>query len=407
MERSVVDMCNGANVTPPKSARKRILFTRSSSDENSDDTLGHMSLLSSSSPDRYSSPPPSPQWLVETPPRKSILNQSPLGPTHKKIESRKSPRVYSFDLDATSMQKFPPNKTQDSQGHDERKTGEVTNMELVEESPMKGTSNIGLITPFKCLADGKKKGEETPKQKSQKLIIGESPDIAAAPVKMLQKGKSDNKVGTVLRPSNASAGVCKLSSLPTSSFYNASRARAILFPEYLSKSKDTVSSVLNSKKRKRSVSAESCSRICASISRSRNKGVKRYKYGEINGGVHHSIKKYRKKLVKKYPVDTAQPKIRPEDRVESYLNNLEGFITDTNHFDRGRDVSFTTSHSIQTHPADNSLRSSSVTSGSDEVELIPPSSPPPDPAKKFFKTQRTLKINSNATVTVDKNIKLV
>ncbi|KDR22265.1 N-acetyltransferase ESCO1 [Zootermopsis nevadensis] len=40
------------------------------------------------------------------------------------------------------------------------------------------------------------------------------------------------------------------------------------------------------------------------------------------------------------------------------------------------------------------------------MEPTPPSSPPPDPAKKFFKTQRTLKINTSATVTLEKNIKL-
>jgi hypothetical protein len=382
MERSVEDIaCNGVNATPPKSARKRIVFTRSPLDENSDDTLGHMSPLSMSSPDRYSSAPPSPQWLVETPPKKCMLNQSPLGPVHRKTGK-------------------------DSQGQNERKIDPVTNMELVEESPMKGPLNMGLVTPFKCLADRKKKGEETPKQTSQKLVIGESPYIfsAAAPLKMLQKGKSDNEAGTVLKPSHASTGACKFSSLPTSSFYHTSRARVTLFPEHITKSKNTVSSIFNSKKRKRSVSAESGLRTCFSLSRSRSKGVKR---GEINAGVHHSIKKYRKKKIHKYPADTAQPKIRPEDRLESYLNKFEGSNADTNHFDKGRDVSFTPSHSIQTHPADNSLKISSIPSASDGMEPIPPSSPPLDPAKKFFKTRRTLKMNSNATVTVDKNIKLV
>lgn len=411
MEPSVAEtVCSGVNITPPKSARKRILFTRSPSDENSDGTLGHMSPLNSSSPDRYSSPPPSPQWLVETPPRKCVLNQSPLGPIQRKTESPKSPRIFCFGLHASSVQKLPPNKTRgDSRGQDERSMYPVTDVELVEESPMKGPSNIGLMTPFKCLADKENEGEETPKLKSRKLVIGESPDIfsAAAPIKMLQKGKPDNEAGTVLRPSRVSADVCKLSSLPTSSFYHTTRARAALFPEHFSKSKNTVSSVLNSKKRKRSVSAESRSRICFSLSKSRSKGVKRYKNGEINAGVYHSIKKYRKKLLYKYAVDTAQPKIRPEDRIDSYLNKFEGSNTGTKNSDKGRDAHFIPSHSIQAHPADNSLKSSGVSLAADRVDLIPPSSPPLDPSKKFFKTQRTLKINSNATVTVDRNIKLV
>jgi hypothetical protein len=313
-----------------------------------------------------------------------MLNQSPLGPVHRKTGK-------------------------DSQGQDERKIGPITNMELVEESPTKGPLNIGLVTPFKCLADRKKKGEETPKQKSQKLVIEESPHIfsAAAPVKMLQKGKSDNEAGTVLKPCNASTGACKFSSLPTSSFYHTSRARATLFPEHFTKSKNAGSSTLNSRKRKRSVSAESGLRTCFSLSRSRSKGVKRYKHGEINAGVHHSVKKYRNKKISKYPADTAQPKIRPEDRLESYLNKFEGSNAGTNHFDEGRDVSVTPSRSVRAHPTDNSLKSSSAPSASDGIEPIPPSSPPLDPAKKFFKTRRTLKMNSNATVTVDKNIKLV
>jgi hypothetical protein len=403
-------MCSDVNIIPPKSARKRILFTRSPSDENSDATLGHMSPLSSSSPDRYSSPPPSPQWLVETPPRKCMLNQSPLGPVQRKTESRKSPRLFCFDLHASSVQKLPPNKTlQNSRGKDERKMDLITNMELVEESPMKDPSNMGLMTPFKCHADKEKEVEETPKLKSQKLVIEESPDIfsAAAELKMLQKAKPDDEAGKVLRPFHASTGVCKLRTLPTSSFYHTSRARAALFPKHFPESKNTVSSVPSSKKRKRSVSAESRSHMRLSLSRSRNKGVKRYKRGEINAGVHHRIKKYRKKkFIYKYPVDS-KPKITPEDRIDSYLNKFEGFSAGTKNVDKGRDAHYTPSHSIQAHPADNSLKSSSVPSMSDRMELTPPSSPLLDPSKKFFKTQRTLKINSTATVTVDRNIKLV
>lgn len=404
------NLCSGVVITPPKSARKRILFKRSPSDENSDGSLGHLTPLNSSSPDRYSSPPPSPQWLVETPPRKCEFSRSPLGPVQRNAESRKSPRIFCVDLHASSVQKLPPNETQeDSRGQNERTMDPVTDVELIKESPMKGPSNMGLMTPFKRLADKEKEDEVTPKLNSQKLVIGESPDIfsAAAPIKMLQKGKPDDEAGTVLRPSHAPTGVCKLSSLPTSFFYHTTRARAELFPEHFSKSKNTVSSVLNSKKRKRSVNAESHSRICFSLFRPRSKGVKRYKYGEINAGVRHSIKKYRKKLMYKYPVDTAQPKIRPEDRIDSYLNKFEGSNTGTKDFDKGRDAHITPSHSIQAHSSDNSLKSLDVPLMSDGMELIPPSSPVLDPSKKFFKTQRTLKINSNATVTVDKNIKLV
>lgn len=405
---------SNVNITPPKSARKRILFSRSPEDEGSDDTLGHMSPLSSSSPDRYSSPPPSPQWLLETPPRKCEqhwLRQSPFGPIKKKTETRKSPRLFRYNFHASSLQKLPLDKIQeDSHGQDEIKIGAVTDMELVEESPAKGPSNIVLMTPFKCLASKEKEVEETPKQKPQKMVIGESPDIfpVAAPVKVLQKAKSNNEASTVLKPFNASTGGSKLSSLPTSSFYHTSHARAALFPEHLSKSSNAVSSVISSKNRKRSLSAESHSHICFSMSSSKYQGAKRRKLGEINAGVHHRIKKHTKKkfTYKQYPVDTAQPKITPEDRIHSYLDKYESSITGTKNL-VGTDAHFAPSHCIQTHSTGSNLKRSSVSLTSDGMELTPPSSPPPDPAKKFFKTQRTLKINTSATVTVDKNIKLV
>lgn len=392
-------------ITPLKSARKRILFSGSPEDVGSDGTLGHMSPLSSSSPDRYSSPPPSPQWLLETPPRKCQKHsprESPFGPI-KKTETRRSPRLFHYDFHASQLQKLPPvDETQeDNRGKDDIKTDAVTDMELVEESPAKGSLNMFLTTPFKCLA-----GEETPKLKPQNMVIGESPEIfsVAAPVKVIQKDKSDNEASTVLKPFNASTSGNKLSSLPTSFFYHTSRARAALFPEHFSKSRNTVSSVFSSNNRKRSLSTESHS----PLSSTKYQRAKRRKLGEINAGVHHKIKKCTKKKVtyKKYPVDAAQPKITPADRIVSYVDKFELSITGTKNV-AGTDANCTPSLYIQTHSTGSSTGSSSVPLTSDKTELTPPASPPPDPAKKFFKTQRTLKIKESATVTVDKNIKLV
>jgi hypothetical protein len=386
MERSVVDsVSSNMNVKTPKSARKRILFSGSPADESDDETLGHMSPLSSSSPDRYSSPPPSPQWLLETPPSKRVGSQSPIGTVQRKTGSPKS-RLCLFDLYGPSVQKLPLSKTQDSRAQHKGKMDPVTNMERVEESPMKGPVNMGLITPFKCLAGDNKQNEETPKQKSQKVVIEESPDIvsAAAPVKALQKSNPDNEANTVLKAFHTFTGVNKLTSLSASSFYHSSRARAALFPEHSSASRNTVSSVTGSKKRKRLPSAESYSQT-SSLFRSNKQMAKRRKVGEINAGVYHRIKKHRKKKVMyKHPVDTAQPKIMPEDRILSYLDKTEQSITDTKNFvNNEKDVPLTP----------------------DTVEPICPASPQPGPTRKFFKTQRTLKINTSATVTVDKNIK--
>jgi len=113
MELSVVDrFASNMNVTTPRSARKRILFSGSPAVESGDESLGHMSPLSSSSPDRYSSPPPSPQWLLETPPGKCVASQSPIGPIQRQTESPKS-RLCPFDLYTSLVQILPPNETQD------------------------------------------------------------------------------------------------------------------------------------------------------------------------------------------------------------------------------------------------------------------------------------------------------
>ena len=126
--------------------------------------------------------------------------------------------------------------------------GPVTNMEVVEESPMKGPIKMNVLTPFKCLG-GKDRQNETPKQKSQKLVYEESPDIvsATAPVKLLKKPNPDYEGNTVLTSFHTFTGVNKLRSVPSSLFYH-SCARTALFPEPSSTSRNTVSSVTGSKK---------------------------------------------------------------------------------------------------------------------------------------------------------------
>jgi hypothetical protein len=132
--------------------------------------------------------------------------------------------------------------------------------------------------------------------------------------------------------------------------------------------------------------------------------------GEINVGVYHKIKKppKKKKLTYKHPVDTAQPNIMPEDRVHSYLEKVAQSVTDTNNtVHNEKDVCFTPNHGVQPCQTDSKRKSSSSSLSSNTVEPICPASPPPDPTRKFFKTKQTLKINTSATVTVNKNIKLV
>jgi hypothetical protein len=90
-------------------------------------------------------------------PRKYVASQFPIGPVQR--QSPKS-RLCLFDLYASSVQKLPLNKTQDIREQHKGKMGPVTNMELVEESPMKGPIKLNLLSPFKCLA-GKDRQNET------------------------------------------------------------------------------------------------------------------------------------------------------------------------------------------------------------------------------------------------------
>ena len=433
------------NVTTPKSARKRTLFSGRPTVESDDESLSPTSPLSSS-PDCYSSHPSSTQWNMETPPRQCVASQFPIGPVQRQTESLKS-RLCLFDLYASSVQKLPLNKTKDIRGQHKGNMGPVTNVELVEESPMKGPIEMSLLTPFKCLA-GKDRQNETPKQISQKLVFEESPDIvsATAPVKTLQKSNPNYEADTVLTHFHAFTGVNKLRSIPASLFYHSTHARAALFPEPSSMSRNTVSSVMGSKKHKQLSSVESYSQTFC-LSRSKTHMAKRCKMDEINVGVYHRIKTHKKKLTYKHPVDTAQHRIMPEDRIQSYLDKVAQSITGTKKsVHNEKDVHFIPSHSIQPCLTSSRMKSSSspLTPNTMEpicpasplpypdkvaqsitdtkksvpnekdvhftpstVEMTRPASPLPDPPRKFFKFPPVWKSKTSATVTVNKNIKLV
>ena len=117
-------------------------------------------------------------------------------PSSSETEGPES-RRHLFDLHASSVEKKPLNKTQDSPGQHKGKMGLDTDVEVVEENPMKGTIKMIPITTSMCLT-GKDRQNETPKQKSQKLVFEESSDIvsATAPVKALQKPNPDYEANT-------------------------------------------------------------------------------------------------------------------------------------------------------------------------------------------------------------------
>jgi len=260
--------------------------------------------------------------------------------------------------------------------------GPVSNMEVVEENRMKGPIKLSPLTTFIGLA-GKDRQNETPKEKSQKLVFEESLDIvsANAPVKALQKPNPDYVANTVQTDFNAFTGVNKLRPIPVSLFYHSSRARTAAFPEPSSASRSAIYSVTGTKKHKRLLRAGSYSQNF-SPSNSKTQMAKRRKVGEINVGVYHRIKKCKKKLTHKRPVDTAQCKIMPEDRKQLYLEKVAQSITDTkNSVYNEKAVHFTPRHAVQPCLTGSRMKSSFSPLTPNTVELICPASPLPFPDK--------------------------
>jgi hypothetical protein len=247
-----------------------------------------------------------------------------------------------------------------------------------------------------------------PKQQSPKRVSEESLYISAtAPVKELQKPNPDDEANTVPTHFHAVTGANKLRAIPVSLFDHSSHAGAALFPEPSSTSRNTVSSVTGSKKHKQLPSVKSQSQIF-SPSRSKIKHMAEcHKMGEINVGVYHRIKKHKNKLIYKHPVDTAQCKIMPEDRIQCNLNKTAQSITDTKNSVHNKKVHFTPSHGVQPRLTGSRMKVSISPLTPSTVELTCPATPPPDPRRQFFKLPPIQKSKTSATVTVNKNNKLV
>ena len=394
------------NITTMKSERKRIFVSGSSAVESDDEGSGAMSPLCTSSADGYSSPPLSYTMEFGTV-LNEVCDQSFSDWPSSETETPDS-SLCPFDLYASSVQKLPLSKTQDIRGQHKGKIVPASNMELVEESPMKGPIKMSILTPFKCLAS-KGRQNEMPKQKSQKLVFEESCDIvsATAPVKALQTPNPDYEANTELTHFDTFTDGNNLRPIPSSLFFHSSHARAALYPEPSSAARNTVCSVTGTKKHKRLANVESYSQIC-SLSKSKTHMAKRRKIEEIDVDVCHRIKKCKKKRTYKHPVDTAQHKNMPEDRLQSYVDKVAHSVTGTkNSIYNEKDVHFTPRHGVQPCVTGRRMKRSSSPLTSNTVEPTCRASPLPDPPRKFFKFPSVRKSKTSETVTVSKNIKLV
>nr|CAD7444017.1 unnamed protein product [Timema bartmani] len=390
--------------TPLKSARKRNLFPKSPNAESSDGSLGHMSPLPSS-PDRYSSAPHTPQnWMLETPPR-VMSDHSPvqgrgfdslrfrLSHTKSTFLARRSPRWQTADTDKTIL------------------CGET-----IPETPLKSPSTHCSRTPFTYLE--KSVTTLTPKHKISKYVVEESPDTESLGV--MTPSKSSNKKGGQ-----------SLTTISPSTFYKSAPARTaparILFPDLGSNSRiksffggvtrdngEIVRKVGAMKpKLSQSVSSLYSDKSLKSRARPINRSnTAKYKRapGEINAGVHHNIRRPKPKY-KLSPRISKVPKVTPDDRIVTSLDS-SGLLPDALVLPQKNISDEPTSENSSMQIEESKISETPSKSFTEartkgtKRKVPEPPTPPPDPSKKFFKTNRTIGINKKKTVTVDANIRL-
>ncbi|GLH06785.1 N-acetyltransferase eco [Gryllus bimaculatus] len=362
------------------SASKRSLFpSRPSASESSDeDSLGHMSPLKSSSPDRYSSPRYSPLLIEETPCKMDTSHDDSLN----NLQINKVCRNFNSVLRDSTPQKI--------------------STEVIGDTPEKETRS-DMLTPFKCLIQ-RRNIEETPdstitktSDAIRKLCWKKKEHVKRSPEKNDDSEKKDFDFNS------------NIANLIKNSFYRPanSKAKTALFPEKLSKPTVNAATKIN---RRRHVTYTHH----GGLSRNSHKRP-RVLFGEINAGVRHRVKKPKPKFKRHSEIvrkSIEKPLISPEDRVEKYIRENE-FLDEGNvpsKRPRIEEVSLVNSYNNglktlaaqELHTSVNSPAAREIKNArkSPEVEIAP------DPTKKFFKTNRTMAIDHKATVTVVNNVKI-
>ncbi|XP_063218363.1 N-acetyltransferase eco isoform X2 [Bacillus rossius redtenbacheri] len=353
------------------SARK--LFPRSPTSEcESDDSLGHMSPLSS--PDRYSSPPCTPEGSGGCPGNRA--GRSPRTPV------RTSPRNSRFDSlkPAVLSPLFVHRDIKRLRKHlDLNNTGELDKSfskpadEENENTPSKSSTNT--VIP------------QTPSQKSSKFgIVEESPNtpsVCKSPGQKLSSVTTGTAKMTVVTVKPVSDP-----SIPASVFYGKRSLTRELFP-VLDPGSGAMRGGLGTamKARQRYSSVDSLRSVGSNRSA---RGVARRKSrrvpGEINAGVFHKLRRPKPKKLSAGSAARKVPRVMPRSKAERYLRSA-GLPVELTAF--GRQVA-----TPEKQQAGQGLKR----------KLPDPPTPPPDPSKKFFKTNRT--VHKTKTVTFDGNIKV-
>lgn len=372
---------DATEITPPRSLRRRILFNsqtpsskrqletpkHTGSSSPSALTPGKKSDVSAySSPDRYSSPPHSPRWILETPPKVSgSLLSSPSKFLNDNMPSRMS-RFDSF-LNSLSLRHSPKSVKRSPKV-------KVLDCEKADvsavQSAVLGENNSHRID------EGCSTREERP----------------AKQIKPVKNRSGDNKENEVSTSKTRNIDIF----IQPTAFYKSTRTE--INNKVLMKNENNIPSnkftFFGGVKRNRSSSVESTKRQRSTSSNrpaaKKAKLSKRMRLGEINVGVRHGIKKPKPKkksvAIKPFP---KIPKIMPSDRIKALSDAPKQSSQQLNNR-----VPNTTSHNSQMTP----------TKKAPSPKKIP--TPPPDPTKKFFKTNRTLHISKKATVTMENNVKV-
>ncbi|XP_047001645.1 N-acetyltransferase eco-like [Schistocerca americana] len=374
---------DAVEITPPRSLRRRIIFNsqtpssrrqletpKNPGNSPSAFTPSKRSDVSAySSPDRYSSPPHSPRWILDTPPK---ISGSLLSSPSKFLDDNMPSRMSRFDSFLNSLSLRHSSKS-DKKCSPKVKVLDCERADVSAVQPM-------ILDKNKSDINGSSNSGEV--------------EVPVKQIKSVKYLSSDNKENEV---STSKTRNSDLFIQPTS-FYKSTRAEinnkeSTITENNIASNKFTF---FGGVKRSRSSSIETTKRHCSTSSNKpkakKAKLSKRMRLGEINVGVRHGIKKPKPKkksvTIKPFP---KIPKIMPSDRIKA--------LSDTPLVKQGsqqllRGAPSTASQSSQITP----------TKKIPSPKKIP--TPPPDPTKKFFKTNRTLHISKKATVTMENNVKV-
>ncbi|KAF2883547.1 hypothetical protein ILUMI_22611 [Ignelater luminosus] len=361
------------------SLRRRELFPSTNDDS---DELGHISPLSDSTPP--SSPVSSSFYKEEH--KRTSFSKNTLADYIILENIRDAKKDLDKTEDSTLESQSPLNKSSSNASSLYLSPVQINSSSTVVSSPKKHKHNkmTDSDTPLRKVPDF---AQETPQS-----IIHENSEIP----KLVRKSPLSNSITECTNKRKNPFSESPLANKQLK-LDHGSKVRTVLFPQlemsvptssFYSKSNNThlngTSKNINMKI-KRSKQKTSSLYLCA---RSR-------RFGQINAGVRHNIKKPKRKKISDAHILKAATNIIDNSDLNDYFDEIEKCKESQNNTDN-QYSSCTTQETDKFKIVGNDTNQNNTQSRKREL------SPSPDPNKKFFKFKR----NHNATVTVDKHLKL-